>query len=288
MDPVLPRLRRSAPVRAVGLPLYRFAARRRPGAPPRVLANSLPKAGTHLLTSLLSQLPDMRYSGEHLIALDAVTASGGYEWSGVRHRLERIRDGQYVSAHLPAADAVVDLVTALDYACVFIVRDPRDVVVSDLLYILGFAKHPLHDVVRRIPTPEQRLDAMIAGLPSPTGSGLPLMEPIGERLDAYLGWFSAPATTVVRFENLVGPQGGGSESRQLSEIAAVTKHVGRQVDDAGLRAIAQGVWSSRSSTFRKGAIGDWRDHFTADHVELFKRTAGGALARYGYGNEPDW
>jgi sulfotransferase 6B1 len=287
MDPVR-RLRHSAPVRAVGLPVYRFAARRRPGRPPRVLANSLPKAGTHLLTSLLAELPDMRYSGEHLTALDALTATGGYEWSSVRHRLGRVRDGQYVSAHLPAAAAVVDLVGALGYASVFIVRDPRDVVVSDLFYILGFPKHPLHDVMRRIPTPDQRLDAVIAGLPAPSGSGLPLMEPIGARLDGYLGWLTAPATTVVRFENLVGPQGGGSESRQLSEIAAVTKHLGRQVDDDGLRAIAKGVWSSSSSTFRKGAIGDWRDHFTPDHVELFKRTAGEGLARYGYGNEPDW
>lgn len=39
---------------------------------------------------------------------------------------------------------------------------------------------------------------------------------------------------------------------------------------------------NRGSFFRKGAIGDWRNHFTAEMTERFMKKAGAELARFGY------
>jgi len=278
------KLRHSSAVRAVGLPAYRLGARLRPGPPPRVLANSLPKAGTHLLTQLLAALPDMRFSGEHLTLADARTRHRE-DWPALRRRLARVRTGQYASAHLPAAPEIVEMAGDLGYRAVFIVRDPRDVVVSDMFYILGFPEHPLHDALHRVPTPELRLEAMITGMPG-TRAGLPLMEPLADRLDAYLGWLTAPDAVVVHFEDLVGPKGGGDEAAQLAAIDRVARHVDRPLDDAGLRRLADQVWSPRSSTFRKGAIGDWQTHFTDRHRDLVEHAAGAQLARLGYRSAP--
>jgi Sulfotransferase domain len=277
---VVRRLRHARPVRAIGLPTYRFLARMHGGAPPRVLANSLPKAGTHLLTGLLDQLPDMRYSGEHITAFD-VHGSGGYDWRRLRSRLDRVRQGQYVSAHLPAEPEAVELVAALGYRCVCIIRDPRDVVVSDMHYILRFDRHPLHRSLQDIETMDARLTAMITGLPG-SRSGLPTMPSLARRLEDYQAWLTAKSTIVVRFENLVGPTGGGGGARQLAEVGAVARHVDRDMTPERLREAADRVWSTRSSTFRRGAIGDWRRHFTPAQEELVKETAGELLATFGY------
>lgn len=283
---IVRRMRRTRPVRAVGIPLYRFGARLRPGHPPRVLANSLPKAGTHLLTALLAELPDMRFSGVHVTAYDLHDETG-YLPRNLDRLLRPVRTGQYVSAHLPASPTVVEAVTRLRYRSLFIVRDPRDVAVSDVFYILGYRQHPLHGVLTAIPTMDERLDAVLRGLPD-TRRGLPLMEPIGERLDNYLGWLDAPGTAVVRFERLVGARGGGDDTEQLREVQAVAAHVDRPLSDEQARATAAKVWSPRSSTFRKGAIGEWRRYFDDRHADYVRRTAGAQLVALGYERDTRW
>jgi hypothetical protein len=279
-------LRRSAVARAVGKPLYRANARLRPGAPPRVLANSLPKSGTHLLTALLAALPDMRYSGVHLTAYD-IADRGRLDRDRLQRGLAPVRTGQYVSAHLPADPAVVAAIGALDYRQVLIVRDPRDAAVSDMHYIKGFAQHPMHDALVALPDDASRLRAVIAGLPGER-AGVPLLESMGERLDAYLGWLATPAVLVARFEDLVGAKGGGDEERQLELIRAIGAHVDRPMSADDARRVASVVWSPSSSTFRRGAIGDWRRHFTDDHTALVKRVAGRQLVAMGYERDLAW
>ncbi|MHC4617673.1 MAG: sulfotransferase domain-containing protein [Planctomycetota bacterium] len=43
-----------------------------------------------------------------------------------------------------------------------------------------------------------------------------------------------------------------------------------------------------SPTIRKGIVGDWQDHFEADHKDVFKRYANRALLRLGYVEDEAW
>ena len=97
-----------------------------------------------------------------------------------------------------------------------------------------------------------------------------------------------PGVLVVRFEDLVGEAGGGSRDVQDATVEAVARHVGRPLDPARVRAVADRVWSDKSSTFRLGRVGGWREHLTADHVLLFKQVAGEQLVAFGYESGRDW
>jgi sulfotransferase 6B1 len=154
-------------------------------------------------------------------------------------------------------------------------------------YIAGFPKHPMHRALTALPDDESRLRAVITGLPGDR-AGVPLLESMAERLDAYLGWLDAPGVLAVRFEDLVGARGGGDVDRQRALIRDIGAHVGRSLSADDAERIASVVWSPSSSTFRRGAMGDWRRHFTDDHTALVKSTAGRQLLAMGYEHDMAW
>jgi hypothetical protein len=278
-------VRRTKPVRAVGLPMYRAVRRLQKGPPPRVLANSIPKSGTHLLTALLDGLPDMRFSGLHLTAYDFAEA-GRINWAAAQRRLASVPNGQYVSAHLPADEQLFAILGELGYQSLFVLRDPRDAAVSDMHYIAGFRQHPLHAALNALP-PDQRLRAVIGGMPGER-RGVPLLEPMAERLENYRGWLDAPRTRTVRFEALIGNRGGGDSDIQVKEVLAVANHVNRPLTNEEAGQLARKVWSPGSSTFRRGVVGDWKAHFTEADTDLVKRSAGGQLVALGYESDNEW
>lgn len=220
----------------------------------------------------------MTYSGVHLTAADE---------SRLERALGRVREGQYVSAHLPAHAGVRRLLDSLRFRTVFIVRDPRDVAVSDVHYILGFPQHPLHERLSAMPDMTQRLASVIDGLPD-RRDGVLLMEPMARRLDDYLGWLDTPGVLTVRFEDLIGPRGGGDPTVQIAAVQAVAAHVMRPLSAEAARDVANAIWSPRSSTFRRGEAGEWREQFEPSHVAAVKAAAGAALIQLGYETDDRW
>jgi len=88
----------------------------------------------------------------------------------------------------------------------------------------------------------------------------------------------------VRFEDLVGPDGGGDRARQLGALKAVYDFVGMCVDGATIGSIGDRLFSSDSPTFRRGVVGGWRRSFDPELVELFDGEVGDRIALYGYGS----
>lgn len=262
------------------------------GAEPRVFANSMPKAGTHLLTAFLDQLPQMRFSGLHgdLSTLgwgEALGEGGSLEldWERIARSFGTVRNGQYMTAHLPYTERLVRALETAQLRPIVILRDPRDVVVSDTFYISNLTRHPQHRrYMEQFKSFDERLSATITGADEDGYGGA--MPSIATRIHRYEGWVGADGTLVTRFELLVGSHGGGDDSDQLAELRAISRHVGRPLDDPALERLAARVWNPRAATFRKAAVGDWRAHFTAEHRRIFDQQAGPAMEGIGYPREP--
>jgi hypothetical protein len=286
-------------LRKIAIPAYRLYARAAffyP--PPRVLATSMPKAGTHLLSSLLANFPRMMFSGRHHAFRNFYVAEGASErngspdtraidWARVESALASVNKGQYMTAHFSPMPELIALLEKLDYRTLVILRDPRDVVVSSSFYLAHLRRHFLNErFTSELTSKDERLMAVIKGLPAPEGGrGLPS---VGSRIERYKRWIGQPNACVTRFERLVGPNGGGSAEDQRQEIMAIAAHINRPLDPLGADGLAAKTWSARSSTFRKGAIGDWRNHFTDQHKDAFKEVAGAGLIELGYESDYDW
>jgi sulfotransferase 6B1 len=282
--------------RRIMVPAYRFAARAmvfNPG--PRVLVNGMAKTGTHLASSLLKNLPRMMFSGRHYSLAEFSRSSQktkigevpDVDWERLRKSMALVNDGQFMTSHFPGLKEIFRILQELDYRTVVIMRDPRDVVVSAAFFITRLRRHELHERFNtEMNDMSSRLMSCIQGMPADhNGLG---MESIGHRTSMYLRWLDAPDTHICRFEDLVGTAGGGSDERQLSEVLAIAKQVGRSLTLDEAKSVARKTWSVTSPTFRKGTIGDWRNHFEPEHKTAFKELAGQALIELGYENDMDW
>jgi hypothetical protein len=275
------------------VPAYRVVARANVFLPgPRVFANSFPKGGTHLLSTLLGELPRMMFSGVHCAAGDFTggaprAEAENMDWARLRRTLGGVNRGQFMTGHFPHVAGLDSVLEELGYRSLLVLRDPRDVVVSAQHYVAKMTSHDLNRRFTKLYTTEsERLTATITGFPADEyGRG---QDSIGERLARYLPWLSTPGVLVVRFEDLIGEAGGGTRERQERAVVEVARHVGRPLAADRLRAVADRVWSDRSSTFRSGQVGEWRTRLSAEHVRLFKAVAGDQLIALGYERDLDW
>jgi len=250
---------------------------------PRVFANSVPKSGTNLLLQCLSQFPTLRPSFTH-VEMNQNRHDGTAE---LEHKVASTGRGEYSSGHVFYTDENAAILEANDIRSLLIVRDPRDVATSHYHYVTEKnTSHRLNDYYTNLPDDDERLMASIRGVDGEhTADGDPL-ESIGGWMDNFLGWMETEYTQVIRFEDLIGPRGGGDREAQVDTVRTIGRHLGVDLSSSEVRLITENTFSTDSSTFRKGLIGDWRNHFTDEHVAVFKQEAGDWLVELDYETGP--
>jgi hypothetical protein len=258
------------------------------GAP--IFLNSIPKAGTHVLMQALDEMPGIRTAGVHLEKAKVVRGNAepaernrDVDWSKVESLLARnARPGRYITAHTWAHQELFDLLADHGYVALFVIRDPRDVVVSQAAYVKRLRRHPDHKrFAHRLTTDQERYRAIIEGYEE-DDSG-PAGVSLAERLEGFKPWIEHAAVLTCRFEDLIGPSGGGSEEDQVRTLTRIAAAIGLPLDEAAVAEISAAIWSPSSATFNKGRIGAWRKSFDSETVDLFNAQVSGELmARYGY------
>jgi len=269
---------------------------------PVCFVNSLPKAGTHLLTNVMNLFPGLSslpfpyaqltdlgrsFTGprQELIPFGVDHPHARAPHAEVRHVLMTLRRGAYTGAHIPFSEEMAKLFAERHIRMVSIIRDPRDVVVSHAQFI---ARRP----------PERRLSAyyqtlseseqiMISILGIVDKQRKLFMANIKERLESILQWESQSYHYLTTFERLVGPQGGGALDVQLQEIRAIAEHLGIRCPEQETVVIAKKAFGD-STTFFKGTIGRWKELFTEEHKQALKELVGQQLIDLGYEKDLYW
>lgn len=259
---------------------------------PVLFANSFPKSGTHLLTQVLAGFCRIGPAVES--GLPAIVTYNGV--SGRQRDIQEIlldlytlQPGDTAFGHLHAVPQLVDLLCSPGYACYFVLRDPRDVVVSHVHYITDMAEDHIHQnyFKNELADFDARLRFSIAGSESGSLSGksAPLPD-ICSRFEPYLDWLSHPEILTLRFEDLVN-----QTRRTLEQIVNHATQRGftiKTTRDEALEILESNINPSRSPTFRKGTSGAWRSAFSPENKQLFKDITGDLLVQLGYEENQDW
>lgn len=304
----------------------------------RVIANSVPKSGTHLLLRLVTLLgldlvdfgglrptsvagggnvwssktfqkilgtrePDKFLGiGPHLLDggrfphVRRALRSGGSEkvtlgvdypreanrrWLG--RRLGQVPEGSVVSAHCVYSPAFGHLLQEQDMKMVCILRDPRDTALSHMRYLQERPRHTVFAEYMALKDDHERLMYSIRG-------GLlgdyPL-QALDVRYRRFLDWERKAEAELVKFEDLVGPDGGGSEDAQREATRRVADYLDIEIGEKELNEVCGGLFG-KGRTFRKGQSGGWREGFTPEHEEAVKEVAGPLLVELGYEEDLDW
>ncbi|HWQ83981.1 MAG TPA: sulfotransferase domain-containing protein [Anaerolineales bacterium] len=254
---------------------------------PVLFANSFPKSGTHLLTQILAGFTQIGPAVDS--GLPAVVTYDGF--TGLQRPpdeiladLERLLPGDIAYGHVHALPEIIDFLARAPFAFYFILRDPRDVVVSHVHYVTDMEPNHIHHPYYKdeLTSFAERLKVSIRGRPE-----LAIDFPnIRQRFDPFMAWLDQPNVLTIHYEDFIlNRQAALGQVLDFAVRRGFPLQVGRQ---AALETLESSIDPQRSPTFRSGKTGGWKDQFTEAHKELFKAVTGDLLIRLGYEQSHDW
>lgn len=243
----------------------------------RVLANSLPRGGPHLLFSAISVLGYPKYAGYHdfpkafnyaeakRVLAKSTPPSASTERIGIspfaplyadlvsmQQWLEVVPLGHYIPAHIPWVPVLTPILADLDYRQFVIIRDPRALLLSLLFDTHVMPRFLIADFASR--SPIEQLEFMMAG-----GEVFQAAVTLNGFADVYrsmLAWQNEPNCLLVRFEDLVGIRGGGSLEQQRDVIQKMASYLDLPLDDGVYERLGE-IEDLSVSMFRIDQIEDW-------------------------------
>jgi hypothetical protein len=254
---------------------------------PVLFSNSFPKSGTHLLTQVLAgftQLGPAVVSGLPAIVTYAGDSGAQRPPEAILNDIRRLKPGDIAYGHVHAFPQAVQALTGEGTATFFILRDPRDVVVSHAYYVSKAQSNNVHHKYYQdgLQDFDQRLLTSIRGIP---GEDAPFPD-IAKRFEPYLAWLETPGVLSLRYEDFL--------DRHTEALGQIVDHALRQgfplncARDQAIQKLDQSIDPQRSPTFRRGISGEWRQVFNPEHKRLFKELAGELLIRLGYESDDGW
>jgi len=155
---------------------------------------------------------------------------------------------------------------------VYCYRDPRAQLVSMVRFLANGPLSPWAVTYRPIFQSLGSMDRMLSFAISEPG--LPFRDAYRE--NRWLLYH--PRVLKLRFEDLVGEEGGGSK---LSQAAAIESWAKFLAVDVPVEELAAGLFGG-TPTFNTGRVDSWRDVFKEHHRKAFDREFGDVLEDYGY------
>ncbi len=196
-----------------------------------------------------------------------------------------------VWSHWPYTKEAADYILPRSKAQFFIIRDPRAMLVSMAFMV---SKGYRGEATDAQPIMFDFIDGRQKNF-VPWGvtvnEAYPLLWEYGvvDFYKMYLPWMQAKGFYTVRFENLIGSKGGGSDELQYQEILNIAKHIGVTLSAEKITEVSDGLFGG-STTFREGQIDGWKKHFTPEMKEAFKKAPGATqlLIDLGYEKDSSW
>lgn len=255
-------------IQRFGLTPQKLLARCFNKSEPRIVLISVPKSGTHLVERVLCLHPRL-----YRPLLPTLHPNNIERFGGLEEVLRKLRPGGVLVTHLHYSDEVANQLRSGNVRRIFVIRDPRDIVVSRAFYVARNRKHPYHPYVQGLSLDERLRRAILGDQPRNYPS-------ITQTLSWFAGWLREDGMFIIRFEDLTDANDRGEKV-----IRDLFAYIGIEVDKDLLRFISERIVSPVSPTFRKGKSGEWRSVLKGELYTLFMETAGNWLDYYGYTNE---
>lgn len=252
---------------------------------PRLYLNGFPKSGLHLLWTwaipfVAKQAAETPWAGSFQ----------GHSWTTKWTNskvffalLDKLAPGMYLKGHAGYRDDIERKLYEMDAVHIFVYRDPRDVAVSQAHHVMDAnvkqgdmgrtLYHPGAESIKEMARGE--FDYVLAACIAGYGPWAGLIE----RWELYAPWLKVGWTLCLKFEDMVHrPRDmaqlmiryvyGRTAKVAGYNLALYKEDLDKAADDL-LRLADKN--RKNSPTYRRGETGGWRDAFTDDHIELWRK-----------------
>ena len=232
----------------------------------KVFCNSIPKCGSYLLmraVKCVRKLDDYGVIQNKRNKIDAIN---------------RMPEETMLVGHQQNNKRITNALLDNNVVILFIVRDPRDMVVSRYYFEKSdriFMRHRRFQAMPKEIAYNEIIRSVLGGVNNKPAKSIN----ITDYFKSFSYYLYGNQVTTIRFEDLVGSKGGGCDKRQRDALTKIGTAINSKVD---IDKIAQSIFSTKSATFRKGQIGQWRYEFSKPNKRLFNKIAGKLLVRLGY------
>ncbi|MFT5672228.1 MAG: hypothetical protein ACI9JT_000857 [Polaribacter sp.] len=247
----------------------------------KVLINSLPKSGTNLLAQILDlyNFKENEHLGSGLFLSPRLIPrirnliykdiKDGYEIGidtpvKIRKKyiekiLRNCKVGGYVTSHLGYNDLLIDYIKDQKFKIIFMVRDPRAVLNSSYNYILNNHNHKLNAHLKKMSV-KKRYESLIYGEKVNNFT----LNSIKQKYDIINKFKYDPSVLTIKFENIIGSKGGGSDELKMLNIQNIANFI--KADLSKTKFVSENFFGPGRKTFRRGNIESWRDEMPFEVV----------------------
>ena len=261
----------------------------------RILVNSLPKSGTHLLTRAVELFGYHDYAEnikkseqktpvnfdyrevKNALNQTSLKAQGAISIGSLsplyvspsvfQQWLEPVQPKEYIVGHISYSPSLFPLLTDLNYRHLFIIRDPRAVLPSLLSFILnpqGIPKKHFLEADLKQMSQDQRLDFILEG--GYAAKAATTVKSFAQVYRDMLNWRKESSCLIIRFEELVGELGGGSKEKQKQAVKNIATYLQHPFDDRIINKLDT-IYNPSSPTFRLGQVNSWKSSMPPKTIE---------------------
>jgi len=256
------------------------------------ILNTIPKAGTHLIMECIYYMINKRVDE----ANDLINESNFTP--AVKNNLLKyfltLPNANYIhKTHFPHFPAMEKLFIQVGLKWIFVIRDPRDALISLAFYMEDKTsegnRRDFMDINSSVYN-QLSFDDKITALM--TGSCC--TNYLATYYEGFYGWTETKNGLVVKFEDLIGPNGGGTKERQLNTLRKISTYLNMNLSDAELLAASEYCYHiaptspQNSKVYKKAQMGSWKKFLSEPNKLLFKKLYAKKLILLGYEEGINW
>lgn len=244
---------------------------------------TIPKSGTGLVTKFLDLTTNRQAS--RVLYRNTFTEGSSLASKYVKLSFNGCwKKNTYPFAHLNCMGSFTNYLDSdPDWICILQIRDLRDACISMVYWAEGHIKIAM----KKTPTFDEALLFVINSNENAFKNTIFNLQAHAEAAVLHL---DHPQVFLMRFEDLVGANGGGSDESQIRLILSLANKLHLSIVD--YEGLCKDLWGNEKGpkkvTFREGKIGGWKTAFTDEHKAAFKKQMGDYLIQLGYEKDNDW
>ncbi|MCM3719142.1 sulfotransferase domain-containing protein [Fictibacillus phosphorivorans] len=237
--------------------------------------NTIPRSGTQLLREILLCIPRLKHDWEDQFYFEEFQKMDS-SYKKYSERIKQLDNNEFAIGHLYFSHYWTDLLNEIGMKRIFLYRDPRDVVVSLVYFVLNQCRtDPFYSYLTQFCSNQrERYKAIIEGFQEDH-----LFFPgIVSMYRQYMNWKNDKNTLIIRFEDLLSKNRRNEMERLIDYLIPDQQKYKEEI----LSKMVSQVNRTDYITGKYGLIGCWKDEFDDELMERFDKLCGKVLIELGY------